>query len=144
MSSRWTEYLETNYNFSPASSRIHLYNCIIEWTLCSIMKVCHIVVQTKSNHSFSYTEINFLWTKSLTPYKSDCNYFSSKMSYMSGILQPGDWLTEPGLENLFLLLIRDFVQKAGAISMSKSISKSGVNINNFWGQLLHSENLQLV
>ena len=61
---------------------------------------------------------------------------------MSGILQPGENLEN--LENLFLLLIRDFVQKAGAISMSKSISKIGVIINNFWGQLLHSENLQNV
>ena len=140
MSSRWTEYLETNYNFSPASSRIHLYNCIIEWTLCSIMKVCHIVVQTKSNHSFSYTEINFLWTKSLTPYKSDCNNFSSKNVVYER--DPSTWW------------LIDWARAGKPVSAShsrfctesrsKSISKIGVIINNFWGQWLHSENLQHV
>ena len=115
MSSRWIEYLETSCNFSPASSRTHLYYCIIEWTLCSIMKVCHIVVPTKlifsePNHSLPVDQI-------VTTLHPKCHIWGEHSLNSSSSWWLIDWARAG--KPKFLLLIRDFVQKAGATGVYK-------------------------
>ena len=115
MSSRWIEYLETSCNLSPSSSRTHLYYCIIEWTLCSIMKVCHIVVPTKlifsePNHSLPVDQI-------VTTLHPKCHIWGEHSLNSSSSWWLIDWARAG--KPKFLLFIRDFVQKAGAMGVHK-------------------------
>ena len=132
MSSRWIEYLETSCNFSPASSRTHLYYCIIEWTLCSIMKVCHIVVPTKlifsePNHSLPVDQI-------VTTLHPKCHIWGE---HSLVAVHPGDWLTEPGLENpsfcfSFVILYRKQELRV-CINTSKVVIITRVSLSIIFG-----------